>query len=45
MWSAARAIAPTPVEAAAGVHRYIVQPSPEALAAVLAYQIGISQRA
>lgn len=45
MWSAVRVTPPTPAEAAAGMHRYIVQPSLEALAAVLSYQTGIAQGA
>lgn len=43
MWSAVRVSAPTDAQAAAGVHRYIVQASPQALAAILAYQAGILQ--
>lgn len=44
MWAAVRAIAPTRSQAEAGVHRYIVQPTAQALAAVLAQQLDILQR-
>lgn len=44
MWSAARAAAPTPTQVEAGLHRYIVQPSMEALAAILAQQLEIAHR-
>lgn len=44
MWSAVRAVAPSMAQMEAGLHRYIVQPSGEALAAVLARQLEISQR-
>lgn len=44
MWSAVRAAVPTLAQAEAGVLRYIVQPTSQALAAVLAQQLEIAQR-
>lgn len=44
MWSAVRVTPPSLAQVEAGLHRYIVQPSGEALAAVLARQLEISQR-
>ncbi|MFG1683442.1 hypothetical protein ACGFNP_24960 [Nonomuraea sp. NPDC049269] len=44
MWSAARFTPPSAAQLEAGLHRYIVQPSGEALAAILARQLEISQR-
>lgn len=44
MWSAVRVTPPSAVQVEARLHRYIVQPSGEALAAVLARQLEISQR-
>lgn len=43
MWIARRITPPTPIQAAAGLHRYIIQPSLEALAAVLCQQLLIAQ--
>jgi hypothetical protein len=43
-WSAKRANPPTVAQAAAGVHALIIQPTMEALAAVLAQQMEIAQR-
>jgi predicted NAD/FAD-dependent oxidoreductase len=42
MWSARRSASST--QATAGLHRYIIQPTMEALAAVLAQQLEIAQR-
>ena len=44
MWSAVRNVPPSITQMEARLHRYIVQPSGEALAAVLARQLEISQR-
>lgn len=44
MWAAVRAAVPTIAQAEAGVHRYIVQPTSQALATVLAQQLEIMQR-
>lgn len=43
MWIARRVTPPTPTQAAAGLHCYIIQPSLEALAAVLCRQLLIAQ--
>lgn len=43
MWSATRVVPPTPAQSAAGVHRFIIQPDLDALAAVLCQQLGIAQ--
>ncbi|MFI7126051.1 hypothetical protein ACIBQ1_10180 [Nonomuraea sp. NPDC050153] len=42
MWSATRVVPPTRAQAAAGVHRYIIQPDLDALAAVLCQQLFIA---
>lgn len=44
MWSAVRATPPTRRQADAGLHRYIVQPGTQALAAILAQQLDIAHR-
>lgn len=43
MWSAVRLTAPTAEQATAGLHQFIVQPTLEALSAVLAQQLAIAQ--
>ncbi|KAB8186822.1 hypothetical protein FH608_045850 [Nonomuraea phyllanthi] len=45
MWTATRITAPTPGQAAAGLHRCILQPGLDALAAVLCQQLYIAQMA
>ena len=42
-WAARRTTPPTPEQAQAGVHQYLIQPSMQALAAVLTQQLGILQ--
>jgi hypothetical protein len=44
MWSAVRAACPSRRQAEEGLHRFIVQPGAQALAAVLAQQLDIAQR-
>lgn len=44
MWSAVRVCPLTDVQIKTRQHRYIVQPSMEALAAILAHQLHIAQR-
>jgi hypothetical protein len=44
MWSATRATAPTLLQAEAGLHQFIVQPTARALSAILAQQLDIVQR-
>lgn len=43
MWTATRVSAPTPAQAAAGLHRCILQPGLDALAAILCQQLYIAQ--
>lgn len=45
MWSATRIVTPTPAQAAAGLHHFVVQPDLDALAAVLCQQLLIAQSA
>lgn len=43
MWTATRVTTPTPRQVAAGLHQCIIQPSLDALAAVLCQQLYIAQ--
>ena len=43
MWTATRVTDPTPQQAAAGLHQCIIQPTLDALAAVLCQQLKIDQ--
>lgn len=44
MWSAIRVVDPTLTQTRAGLHKYMMQPTMQALAAVLAAQLDIAQR-